>query len=214
MIGRIISHYRITEKLGEGGMGVVYKAEDTRLGRAVALKFLRPDALENEEHKTRFVNEARAVAALDHPNICTVYEIDEEDGQLFIAMAFIEGESLGERIASKSLPPAEALDIASQIAQGARESHREGIVHRDIKSGNVMVTERSDGELRVKLMDFGVAYLARVKTLTKEGTALGTVAYMSPEQARGQRLISARYLGAGRRALRDGQRKAALPRRP
>ena len=188
MIGRIISHYRITEKLGEGGMGVVYKAEDTRLERAVALKFLRPDALENEEHKARFVNEARAVAALDHPNICTVYEIDEEDGQLFIAMAFIEGESLGERIASKSLPPAEALDIASQIALGARESHREGIVHRDIKSGNVMVTERSDGELRVKLMDFGVAYLARVKTLTKEGTTLGTVAYMSPEQARGQKI--------------------------
>ncbi len=188
MIGRIISHYRITEKVGEGGMGVVYKAEDTRLGRSVALKFLRPDALENEEHKARFVNEARAVAALDHPNICTVYEIDEDDGQLFIAMAFIEGHSLGERIASKSLPPAEALDIARQIALGARESHREGIVHRDIKSSNVMVTERSDGELRVKLMDFGVAYLARVKTLTKEGTTLGTVAYMSPEQARGQKV--------------------------
>ena len=188
MIGRIISHYRITEKLGEGGMGVVYKAEDTRLGRAVALKFLRSDALENEEHKARFVNEARAVAALDHPNICTVYEIDEDDGQLFIAMAFIEGQSLGQRIASKSLPPAEALDIASQIALGARESHREGIVHRDIKAGNVMVTDRSDGELRVKLMDFGVAYLARVKTLTKEGTTLGTVAYMSPEQARGQKI--------------------------
>ena len=188
MIGRIISHYRITEKLGEGGMGVVYKAEDTRLGRPVALKFLRPDALENEEHKTRFVNEARAIAALDHPNICTVYEIDEDDGQLFIAMAFIEGQSLGKRIASNSRPLGEALDIATQIALGARESHREGIVHRDIKSNNVMVTERSDGELRVKLMDFGVAYLARVKTLTKEGTTLGTVAYMSPEQARGQKV--------------------------
>ena len=188
MIGRIISHYRITAKLGEGGMGVVYKAEDTRLGRPVALKFLRPDALENEEHKTRFVNEARAVAALDHPNICTVYEIDEDDGQLFIAMAFIEGQSLGTKIESTALPLGEALDIATQIALGARESHREDIVHRDIKSNNVMVTERGDGELRVKLMDFGVAYLARVKTLTKEGTALGTVAYMSPEQAGGQKV--------------------------
>jgi serine/threonine protein kinase/tetratricopeptide (TPR) repeat protein len=182
MIGQTISHYKILEKVGEGGMGVVYKAEDTKLKRAVALKFLAAHALGSEDEKTRFVHEAQAAAALDHPNICTVYEIDEAEGQVFIAMAHIEGQSLKERIESGPLKLDQALDIAIQVAQGLQEAHEKGIVHRDIKSGNIMVTKKG----QAKIMDFGLAQLSGRTKITKTGTTLGTAAYMSPEQALGE----------------------------
>ena len=182
MIGKTISHYRILEKLGEGGMGVVYKAEDTKLDRFVALKFLAPYLSQAEEEKKRFIHEAKAASALDHPNICTVYEIDEtEDGQMFIAMACYGGESLKEKIDHGSMPIDEAIDIAIQIAQGLTKAHSKEIVHRDIKPANVLITE--DGQ--VKIVDFGLAKLAGRSMLTKEGATLGTVAYMSPEQTQG-----------------------------
>ena len=179
MIGQTISHYRITEKLGEGGMGVVYKAEDTKLKRPVALKFLRSDVLEDEEHKERFLREAQAAAALDHPNICTVHEIDEVDGEMFIAMAYLEGRTVKRKVAERPLKLEEALDIAIQTAQGLQAAHEKGIVHRDIKSSNLMITPQG----QVKIMDFGLAQLAERSQLTKTATILGTPAYMSPEQA-------------------------------
>ncbi len=182
MIGRTISHYRILAKLGEGGMGVVYRAEDLRLKRTVALKFLPREETRDPEAKARFVREAEAASALDHPGICTVHAIEEtEDGQLFIAMACYEGETLRQRIARGPLPVAEALDVARQVAQGLARAHERGIVHRDIKPANLFLT--SDG--LVKILDFGLAKLARETRLTRTGTTLGTVAYMSPEQARG-----------------------------
>ena len=137
MIGRTISHYKITEKLGEGGMGVVYKAEDTKLERSVALKFLASHLLQDEEGCERFLREAKAAAALDHNNICTVHEIDEADGQTFIAMAFIEGPSLKEKIEERPLKLEEALDVATQTARGLQAAHNKGVVHRDIKSANI-----------------------------------------------------------------------------
>ena len=182
MIGQTISHYKIIEKLGEGGMGVVYKATDTKLERTVALKFLALHAVEDEEHKARFQREARAAAALDHPNICTVYEIDEIDGQTFLAMAYLEGSTVRQRVKQRPLKLAEALDIAIQAGEGLRAAHAKGIVHRDIKSSNLMVTQ--DG--RVQIMDFGLAQLLGRTKLTETGTSLGTPAYMSPEQARGE----------------------------
>jgi len=182
MIGKSISHYRVLEKLGEGGMGVVYKAQDTKLKRTVALKFLSPQALGSEEEKTRFVREAQAAAALDHPNICTVYEIDEAKGHTFISMACIEGESLKDKIASGPLKVEEALDIAIQAGRGLQVAHQKGVVHRDIKSGNIMVTSTS----QTTVMDFGLAKLSGQTTLTKTDSTMGTVAYMSPEQARGE----------------------------
>lgn len=181
MIGKTVSHYKILEKLGQGGMGVVYKAEDTKLRRAVALKFLSADAIGSEEAKSRFIYEAQAAAALDHPNICTVHEIDESDGQAFIVMALVEGRSLRERIASGPLKIDEALDIAIQTAEGLNEAHAKGIVHRDVKPSNLMIS--SSGQARI--MDFGLARSAEQTKITKTGTTLGTVAYMSPEQARG-----------------------------
>ena len=183
MIGTTISHYKITVKLGEGGMGVVYKAEDSKLKRPVALKFLRADVLEDEEHKERFLREAQAAAALDHPNICTVYEIDEADGQTFLSMAYLEGETVKDKIKSRPLKLDEALDIAIQTAQGLQAAHEKGIVHRDIKSANLMATPQG----QVKIMDFGLAQLAERSQLTKTTTMLGTPAYMSPEQARRER---------------------------
>ena len=182
MIGQTISHYRIIEKLGEGGMGVVYKAEDTKLKRTVALKFLTTQAVGSEEEKIRFIHEAQAAAALSHSNICTVYEIDESEGQSFIAMEYIEGQSLKEKIETGPLKLDEATDIAMQVSEGLQRAHEEGVVHRDIKSGNVMVTEGG----QVKIMDFGLAKLTGQTKLTKTGTTVGTVAYMSPEQARGE----------------------------
>jgi serine/threonine-protein kinase len=180
MIGRTISHYRILEKLGEGGMGVVYKAEDTTLGRAVALKFLPPEMTRDPEATARLLQEARAAAALAHPNICTVHEIGEAGGQTFIVMGLIEGESLGDKIARGPLRLREAVDIAVQVAEGLDAAHRKGIVHRDMKPGNVMVTT----EGRAKVMDFGLAVSPGQTRLTRTGTTTGTVAYMSPEQSR------------------------------
>ena len=181
MIGKTISHYKILEKIGEGGMGVVYKAEDTKLQRTVALKFLSPQAVGSEEDKKRFYREAQAAAALDHPNICTVYEIDEVEGQTFIAMAFIEGETLKKKIEERPLKIDEALDIAMQVADGLHEAHENGTTHRDIKSSNVMITTKG----QAKIMDFGLAKKAGQTMMTKEGTTLGTIAYMSPEQTKG-----------------------------
>lgn len=182
MIGTTVSHYRILEKIGGGGMGVVYKAQDIRLHRFVALKFLPPHLSQTEKEKKRFVQEAKAASALDHPNLCTVFEIEEtDDRQLFIAMAYYEGGSLAERIRRGPLRIHEAVGIASQIAHGLSKAHSRGITHRDIKPANVLLTE--DGG--VKIIDFGLAKLARPTGLTREGATLGTVAYMSPEQTRG-----------------------------
>ena len=182
MIGQTISHYLIVEKLGEGGMGVVYKAEDTKLRRTVALKFPPVDKLASEEEKARFVREAQAAAALNHPNICTVYEIDEADGHTFIAMEFVEGQSVKEKARARPLPLDEALDIAVQAAQGLQAAHENDVVHRDVKSSNLMVTAQG----QVKVMDFGLAQVGGRSQLTKTGTTLGTAAYMSPEQALAQ----------------------------
>jgi dienelactone hydrolase/predicted Ser/Thr protein kinase len=182
MIGQTVSHYRILEKLGEGGMGVVYKAEDTKLKRTVALKFLSPQALGTEDEKARFIHEAQAAAALNHPNICTVHEIDEAEGQPFIALEYIEGQSLKGLIESGPLNLEEAQKVAVQIVEGLHEAHRRRIVHRDIKPANIMIA----GEGRVKIMDFGLAKSPDRTQLTREGKTVGTVAYMSPEQARGE----------------------------
>lgn len=181
-IGRTVSHYRVIEKIGSGGMGVVYKAEDSKLRRTVALKFLAQGSLADNEGRKRFMHEAQASAVLDHPNICTIYEIGEEDNEVFISMAYIEGKSLGDMIASGPLPLEEAVDIAVQIAEGLCEAHDRGIVHRDIKPANIMIT----GKGRVMITDFGLARVAGATKLTMEGTTLGTVAYMSPEQTQGE----------------------------
>jgi serine/threonine protein kinase/Tfp pilus assembly protein PilF len=183
MIGKTISHYKILEKLGGGGMGVVYKAEDTKLKRLVALKFLPMDLTRDDEAKERFIHEAQAAAALDHPNICGIHEIGEtEDGQLFIVMAYYEGETLKKKVSSEQLSVNSVIDSAIQIAQGLAKAHEHGITHRDIKPANVMITK--DG--MAKILDFGLAKLAGQSGLTKAGTTLGTAAYMSPEQAHGQ----------------------------
>jgi tetratricopeptide (TPR) repeat protein/predicted Ser/Thr protein kinase len=181
VIGRTVSHYKIVEELGRGGMGVVYKAEDTKLKRKVALKFLLPHILSSDEEKTRFIHEAQAAAALHHPSICTVYEINEADGQTFISMAYLEGESLNDRLARGPLKPTQALRIALQVARGLKAAHEDGIVHRDIKSSNIMISD--DG--RATIMDFGLAKSARLTHATQRGAKLGTIGYMSPEQTRG-----------------------------
>ncbi len=181
MIGKTISHYKILEELGRGGMGVVYKAEDTKLGRTVALKFLPADLTRDPEAQERFLYEARAASALDHPNICTIHEINEVDGHHFIAMSYVDGVSLKDRIKSGPLSIDETIDIAGQIAGGLREAHEKGIIHRDIKPSNIMVTPKG----RAKIMDFGLAKSPDRTQLTREGTTIGTVAYMSPEQTRG-----------------------------
>jgi serine/threonine protein kinase len=182
MIGKTFSHYKITGKLGEGGMGVVYKADDTRLKRTVALKFLSPLPLDSEEEHTRFVREAQAAAALDHPNICPTYEIDEAEGLTFIAMAYIDGQSLQERIGSGPLSLRETTDIAVQVAEGLQEAHERGIVHRDIKSANIMLNRKG----QARITDFGLAKLAGQTRLTRTAAVMGTVPYMSPEQALGE----------------------------
>jgi serine/threonine protein kinase/tetratricopeptide (TPR) repeat protein len=181
MIGKTISHYKIVEKLGEGGMGVVYKAQDTKLDRIVALKFLPKHLLCDESAKTRFVNEAKAASALNHTNITTIYEIDEVEGECFICMEYVEGKSIKELIKEKTLTIEEILKITIQIAEGLNAAHKKGIVHRDIKSDNIMLTP----EDLVKIMDFGLAKLKGVSKLTKTGSTLGTIQYMSPEQAQG-----------------------------
>ena len=183
MIGQTVSHYKILEKLGEGGMGVVYKAHDVKLDRLVALKFLPPDLTRDTEAKQRFVHEAKAASALQHNNICVVYDIDQtDDGQMFISMEYLEGETLKKKIERGPLKIEEAVDIAVQVAQGFTKAHEHGIIHRDIKPANVMVTSDSVA----KIVDFGLAKLSRRTMLTKAGSTLGTAGYMSPEQARGE----------------------------
>jgi non-specific serine/threonine protein kinase len=180
MVGKTIAHYKILERLGEGGMGVVYKAEDTRLKRTVALKFLPPELTRDNAAKERFTHEAQAASALDHPNICTIHEVNNtEDGQLFMAMACYEGVTLKEKIEQGPLSEDEAVSILSAVADGLSRAHEAGIVHRDIKPANIMITSRGE----VKILDFGLAKLSGRTLLTKTGTTLGTAAYMSPQQA-------------------------------
>jgi serine/threonine protein kinase/Flp pilus assembly protein TadD len=184
MVGKTISHYRILEKLGEGGMSVVYKAMDTKLKRTVALKFLAGKLLGDEEDRARFIREAQAASALNHPNICTIFEIDESEGKQFIAMEFVEGQTLKSEIVSTLLELDEAIQIAIQIAGGLRDAHERGIVHCDIKPANIMLTAKR----QAKIMDFGVARLPGKVTLDELATTGGTIAYMSPEQVRGEQL--------------------------
>ncbi|HTQ80043.1 MAG TPA: protein kinase, partial [Thermoanaerobaculia bacterium] len=184
MIGQTISHYRILEKLGGGGMGVVYKGRDLRLDRLVALKFLPPQLSANPEARERFLQEAKAASALDHPNTCTIHQIDStDDGQLFIVMALYEGETLDRRLTGHGrLAPDEAVEIALEAGRGLSRAHRAGIVHRDVKPSNLMITH--DG--MVKILDFGIARLAGSNRVTHTGKVVGSIDYMSPEHARGE----------------------------
>jgi serine/threonine protein kinase len=174
--------YQLIEELGRGGMGVVYKAEDTKLKRTVALKFLPPELTHIPDIKDRFMREAQAAAALDHPNICTVYEFDEAEEKTFISMAYVEGQSLRKKLESGPLELDQALRIALQVAEGLKIAHKKGVVHRDIKSANIMATEDN----QAKIMDFGLARMTGGTLITQEGMTMGTIAYMSPEQARGE----------------------------
>ncbi len=185
MIGQTVSHYRILEKLGEGGMGIVYRAEDTKLRRIVALKFLPPEFTRDAEVKERFIHEAQTASSLDHPNICAVHEIDEtDDGRTFICMACYAGETVREKIGKGPIPLEEAIKIGRQIAQGLAVAHDKGVVHRDIKPANIILTE--DGQ--VKIVDFGLAKLVGQPGITRTGSPVGTAAYMSPEQAQGRKV--------------------------
>jgi serine/threonine protein kinase len=182
MIGQIISHYKIIEKLGEGGMGVVYRAHDTKLDRDVALKFLPHSLAGDPVERERFFHEARAAAALTHPNIAVVYEFGEHDGRIFISMEYVEGRTMKALAASGPLPMNDVLDLAIQVCAGLAGAHERGIVHRDIKGDNIIVTPKG----QAKITDFGLARLQGATRLTKTGSTLGTAAYMSPEQARGE----------------------------
>src|SRR6185436_7812741 len=193
--GQTLDHYRIESKLGEGGMGVVYKARDTSLDRPVAVKVLPADKVADLGRKQRFVQEAKAASALNHPNIVTIHDIRSDSGVDFIVMEYLAGQTLGEAIASQGMRPAQVLKYAAQIADALATAHGAGIIHRDLKPSNIMVT----AEGRVKILDFGLAKLLEpgessvegatltARELTEEGAVLGTVAYMSPEQAEGRK---------------------------
>jgi len=182
VIGETVSHYRIVSEIGAGGMGVVYKAEDLRLGRFVALKFLPPQLMRDADAKRRLFAEARAASALDHANVCTIYDVEElPDGRAFLAMAYCDGESLKARLERGPMPASEAVRLALQVARGLARAHQAGITHRDVKPGNIMVMR--DGQ--AKLLDFGIAKLSGGGDLTRTGTTVGTIAYMAPEHVRG-----------------------------
>jgi len=178
----LIAQYRILDKLGEGGMGIVYKAEDTKLRRIVALKCLRDRTQNSDDARARFIREAQAAASLDHPNICSVYELGEEDGQMFLSMAYVEGYPLSRLRAAARPTLYQALRIAIQIGEGLRAAHQKGIVHRDIKGENILITREGD----VKITDFGLALMRDRSRLTQPGTVMGTITHMSPEQALGK----------------------------
>ena len=179
MIGKKVSHYNILSKLGEGGMGVVYKSRDTKLNRIVALKFLSSHLTNNAEANQRFIREAHAAAALNHPNICTIHDIGEFDDQIYIVMEYIEGQSLENELKSEPLQLTSIMKIIEQVCDGLKEAHNNGIIHRDIKPGNIMITAGQ----QVKIMDFGLAHTIGQTKITQHGSIRGTTAYMSFEQA-------------------------------